>query len=122
MFPVTDDSGTIVDCLQRAAEAAGVRVRTTSGLRRAETAGPGSFWLTLTDGSEVRCERLLLATGGNRASAGFTIAAALGHTIEPLVPSLFTFHIDDKLLVGLSGLATTATVAVPTAPMPTQTA
>ncbi len=105
MFPVTDDSGTIVDCLQRAAEAAGVRVRTTSGLRRAETAGPGSFWLTLTDGSEVRCERLLLATGGNRSSAGFTIAESFGHTIEPLVPSLFTFHSDDPRLVGLSGLS-----------------
>jgi len=80
-------------------------VRTTSGLRRAETAGPGSFWLTLTDGSEVRCERLLLATGGNRSSAGFTIAESFGHTIEPLVPSLFTFHSDDPRLVGLSGLS-----------------
>ena len=105
MFPVTDDSATIVDCLRRAAESAGVRVMTTSGLRRAESAGPGSFWLTLTDGSEVRCERLLLATGGNRASAGFAIAESFGHTIEPLVPSLFTFHSDDPRLIGLSGLS-----------------
>src|SRR5207244_11838771 len=64
-----------------------------------------TFWLTLTDGSNVRCEKLLLATGGNRASAGFTIAEALGHAIEPLVPSLFTFHIDDARLIGLSGVS-----------------
>jgi predicted flavoprotein YhiN len=70
------------------------------GVRKAERAGArsegGDFWLTLTDNSGVRCERLLLATGGNKSSAGLIIAEALGHTIEPPVPSLFTFHIDDK--------------------------
>lgn len=104
MFPVTDDSATIVDCLNAAAEKAGVRVITSLGVRTVESAG-GGFWLTLTDSSNVRCEKLLLATGGNRASAGFTIAERLGHTIEPLVPSLFTFHIDDARLIGLSGVA-----------------
>ena len=112
MFPVTDDSATIVDCLTAAAARAGVRVVTSLGVRMAEAAG-GGFWLTLTDGTNVRCERLLLATGGNRSSAGYTIAQKLGHTIEPLVPSLFTFHIDDARLIGLSGVAVeNVTVAV----------
>lgn len=126
MFPVTDDSATIVDCLTRAAEQAGVRLVTSMGVRKAEAVGrlqrvvrgtseagsneasalrDASFWLTLTDGATQRCERLLLATGGNRSSAGFMIAEALGHTIEPLVPSLFTFHIDDARLIGLSGVS-----------------
>src|SRR3954452_13012514 len=59
MFPVTDDSATIVECLARAAEAARVRVVTSMGVRRAEhvsRAGEASsFWLTLTDGSGMRC-------------------------------------------------------------------
>ncbi len=109
MFPVTDDSGTIVDCLTQAAAKAGVNVVTPMGVRTVERAGdktgPGDFWLTLTDGTGVRCERLLLATGGNKSSAGLTIAQALGHTIEPPVPSLFTFHIDDARLIGLSGVS-----------------
>ncbi|MEO7414208.1 MAG: aminoacetone oxidase family FAD-binding enzyme, partial [Opitutaceae bacterium] len=113
MFPVSDDSATIVGCLTRAAENAGVKVVTSLGVRKAEAVGrretsgdasPG-FWLTLTDSSNVRCERLLLATGGNRSSAGLTIAESLGHQIEPPVPSLFTFHIDDKRLEGLSGVS-----------------
>ncbi len=113
MFPITDDSATIVECLTAAAEKAGVRVCTSLGVRTAE-AGGGGFWLTLTDGSNVRSEKLLLATGGNRSSAGFTIAERLGHTIEPLVPSLFTFHIDDARLIGLSGVAMeNVTVAIP---------
>src|SRR4051812_18729923 len=86
MFPITDDSATIVECLDRAARAAGVTL-ITKGVRSVEHVrreGGVAFWLTLTDETNVRCERLLLATGGNRASAGFTIAEKLGHTIEPL--------------------------------------
>jgi predicted Rossmann fold flavoprotein len=112
MFPVTDDSATIVECLSRAAEQAGVKVTTSLGVRSVERSatsgesGSGSaFWLTLTDDSHLRCERLLIATGGNRSSAGLTIAEKLGHSIVPPVPSLFTFHIDDKRLEGLSGVS-----------------
>jgi len=113
MFPVTDDSATIVDCLTRAAEQAGVRLVTSLGVRKVEAVG-STFWVTLTDGTGVRCDRLLIATGGNRSSAGFMIAEALGHTIEPLVPSLFTFHIDDARLIGLSGVSVeSAIVSVP---------
>ncbi len=109
MFPVTDDSATIVACLREAAQSAGVKLVTNMGVRKAERVsrpgGPPDFWLTLTDGSGLRCDRLLLATGGNKSSVGLTIAEALGHTIEPPVPSLFTFHCDDARLVGLSGVS-----------------
>ncbi len=104
MFPITDDSATIVGCLTHAAEQAGVQLVTSLGVRTAERAGDG-FWLTLTNDEHVRCERLLIATGGNRSTAGFAIAEKLGHTIAPLVPSLFTFHIDDARLIGLSGVS-----------------
>jgi predicted Rossmann fold flavoprotein len=119
MFPVTDDSATIVDCLQRAASEAGVEVHTRLGVRRALGRPPGSdapplFQVTLTDDSNVACERLLLATGGNRASAGTLIAESLGHTIEPPVPSLFTFHIDDRRIDRFSGVSVeSAAVTVP---------
>lgn len=118
MFPVTDDSGTIVDCLMQAAAQAGVKVVTSLGVRTVERSPTGesgsAFWLTLTDDSNLRCERLLLATGGNKSSAGLTIAEKLGHSVEPPVPSLFTFHIDDKRLEGLSGLSVPdATASVP---------
>jgi hypothetical protein len=42
---------------------------------------------------------------GNRSNAGFEIARQFGHTIEPPVPSLFTFHIDDPRLTELSGVS-----------------
>jgi predicted Rossmann fold flavoprotein len=118
MFPVTDDSATIAECLLQAAERAGVKVMLSLGVRKAESLGRAGgepdFWLTLTDDSTLRCERLLLATGGNKSSAGLTIAQALGHTIVPPVPSLFTFHIDDARLIGLSGVSVeNAAVSLP---------
>ncbi len=109
MFPVTDDSATIADCLLQAAEQAGVKLVTSVGVRKVEwlnrEGGAPDFWLTLTNDTTLRCDRLLLATGGNKSSVGLTIAQALGHTIVSPVPSLFTFHIDDKRLEGLSGVS-----------------
>jgi predicted flavoprotein YhiN len=142
MFPVTDDSATIADCLLGAARDAGVEVRTTCGVRavigrpmkrqriddipQVAPGGAGKrckptddvpgeklpphFALTLSSGETLGCDRLLLATGGGRGSAGLAIAQSLGHTIEPPVPSLFTFHIDDPRVVGISGVTVTDVV------------
>jgi len=104
MFPVTDSSQTIVDCLQGAAAKAGVRLVLRTGLKTAVKKARG-FGVTLTTGETVDCDRLLLATGGNKSNAGLEIAARLGHAIEPPVPSLFTFHIDDPRLKELAGIS-----------------
>jgi predicted Rossmann fold flavoprotein len=114
MFPVTDNSQTIIDCLMGAAQRAGVVIRTNCGVKTATRRAAGGFDLALMNGEPVACDRLLLATGGNRASAGFTMAEQAGHTIEPLVPSLFTFHINDPRLKELSGVSVEeAVTAVP---------
>lgn len=107
MFPVTDDSGTIVDCLRRAADQAGVKVFTAMGVRRMEKAGE-IFQVEFTDNSVGEYDRVLLATGGNKSSVGPVIATQLGHTLEKAVPSLFTFHIDDGRIRGLEGLSVPA--------------
>lgn len=105
MFPVTDDSATIVACLLKAAAEAGVRIVTGVGVRSLskDTAG---FEIELTTGETVEADRVLIATGGNKSSAGLAVARALGHEIEPAVPSLFTFNIaKDARLEGLAGVA-----------------
>lgn len=107
MFPATDNSATIVDCLRRSAEAMGVTVRTQCGVRAVR---PG-FAVDLTTGETMACDRLLLATGGTKGSGGFEIARRFGHEIVPPVPSLFTFHVDDPRLSGLAGVSV-AEVAV----------
>jgi predicted Rossmann fold flavoprotein len=104
VFPTTDDSRTIVDCLFEAARRAGVRLRKGCGVLSI-SGRRGGFTLKLGTGETAVADRVLIATGGNRSSGGLAMAAALGHSIVPPVPSLFTFHIDDPRLKGLEGLS-----------------
>ena len=113
MFPITDSSETIVNCLMNAAQKTGVSVRTNCGVDSVARSGQG-FELVLTDGEKISCDCLLLATGGCRAAVAAQLAAALGHTIEPPVPSLFTFHIAVPWLRELAGVSVeSAEVNVP---------
>lgn len=103
VFPTTDDSQTIVDCLMNEARSAGVRLFTRNGVEAVQRSGE-EFELHLTRG-ETTCHRLLLATGGARSPSGARIAAALGHTIEPPVPSLFALHCPEPWLHALAGIS-----------------
>ncbi len=118
MFPITDDSATIVECLSRAADRAGVQIKVRSPITGAEKVGVEKasaekigarsgdrFKLHLRSAS-VMCDRLLLTTGSS--PVGHRIAEALGHRLAPPVPSLFTFNIADKRLHQLSGVAVTS--------------
>jgi predicted Rossmann fold flavoprotein len=102
MFPTTDDSGTIIDCLTSETRRVGVSVRTKSAVKAVERKGSG-FDVALRSQEVLQCDRLLLATGSS--PLGHRIATALGHTIEPAVPSLFTFNVPDKMLNELAGIA-----------------
>jgi hypothetical protein len=105
MFPVSDSSQTIVDCLMNAAKAANVKLCLNCGLERIAKHASGGFKLALSDGENISCDRLLLATGGCRAAAVGQLAVSLGHQLEPPVPSLFTFHIATPWLRGLAGVS-----------------
>jgi predicted Rossmann fold flavoprotein len=105
MFPITDSSRTIIDCLLNAAKRAGVKLLTGRGLEEAKKMPGGGFALKLSNGDTLECERLLLATGGCRTAAMGRLAESLGHTLEPPVPSLFTFHIEVPWLRDLAGVS-----------------
>ena len=108
MFPTTDDSQTIIDCLEGAAADAGVEVRTRCGIRSISRSDTG-FVLETERGERLEATRVLIATGGTRVAAGARLAEQLGHTLEPAVPSLFTFKIDDPRLTDLPGIAVVVT-------------
>ena len=105
MFPVSDSSQTIVDCLMNAAKATGVKLRLNCGVDRVAKRAEGGFELTLSNSETFACDRLLLATGGCRAAAAGQLAVSLGHFLEPPVPSLFTFQIESPWLTKLAGVS-----------------
>jgi predicted Rossmann fold flavoprotein len=116
MFPTTDSSQTIVDCLVAAAEKAGVKFRLNCGVESVVKNADERFELILAGGEKIYCDKLLLATGGCRAAAAGNLAVSLGHKIEPPVPSLFTFQIESPWLRSLAGVSLElAEVSVPVA-------
>ncbi|HEY2614807.1 MAG TPA: NAD(P)/FAD-dependent oxidoreductase, partial [Chthoniobacterales bacterium] len=104
IFPVTDSSRTIIDCLMHEAETAGVRLFTRTRIEKVHLSENRVFELKLNDQRTIRCDRLLLATGGNRSVGGAQIAESLGHSIVPPVPSLFSLHIATAWLRSLPGV------------------
>jgi predicted Rossmann fold flavoprotein len=105
MFPITDSSQTIIDCLLAEAEGAGVRLFTRKGIENVRARAEGGFDLQLTDETSTHCDRLLLATGGCRSTGGAELARSLGHTIESPVPSLFSLHVPGSWLHSLPGIS-----------------
>lgn len=105
MFPVTDRSQSIVDCLLHEARRAGITLRANCGMDQARRRPGGGFVVTLSGGEQQTCDRLLLAIGGCRTPALAGVATALGHTLVPPVPSLFTFHINAPWLRTLAGVS-----------------
>lgn len=105
MFPVTDSSQTIIDCLVGAAGDAGVKTRLQAGIKSVTRSADSRFQLSLTNGETLACDLLLLATGGCRSGEAVQLVESLGHHVEPPVPSLFTFNVDCGWLKKLSGVS-----------------
>lgn len=105
MFPTTDDSATIANCLISSAKNAGVSIRTGARAEKLEPLPGGAGWRIWLTGEPqpLVADRVLVATGSNPAI--WDLLAGLGHRIVPPVPSLFTFNTKDTRLRDLSGLS-----------------
>ncbi len=102
MFPVTDSSQTIIDCLQKECDKTGVHLYLESDVEKIEKDESG-FVLYLANKKIMRAKKLIIATGSNRRV--FSWLQTLGHTIAPCVPSLFTFNIANFTLKEISGVS-----------------
>ncbi len=103
MFPITDSSETVVNCLMNTAKLSGVELRTRTAVTSVKRTSCEGFEILLKSGETIKCDRLLLATGSS--PFGYKIARELGHQVEAPVPSLFTFNIVDQKLRALAGVS-----------------
>ena len=102
VFPVTDSSQTIDNCLIKAAENAKIDIKLKSevvALKLQEN----QFKVRLKHGESLRGDRILLATGSS--ARGYQLAKSLSHEIITPLPSLFTFKIKDSRFQGLEGIS-----------------
>ncbi|HNX52478.1 MAG TPA: NAD(P)/FAD-dependent oxidoreductase [Pontiellaceae bacterium] len=93
LFPQSDTSEDVISALLKT----GVNVRTNAEVAKVWSFD-GGFNVKLANGEQLACRKLLVATGGGAFIEG------LGHTIEPCLPSLFTFKTPDKEFTALAGI------------------
>ena len=108
MFPITDNSQTIIDCLTREAEKLSIDVRLGFGVDSLIKTENG---FEITSNKEIFLfDKIIVATGGNPKSEGFNWLSSFNHEIIPPVPSLFTFNMPSEKTEALMGVATQNTV------------
>ena len=104
MFPITNSSQTIIDCLVSKAEKLRVQIMLSSAVTAVKKNNK-KFNLKI-NGTDLEADYLCVACGGYPKSSQFDWIRSLGHDIIEPVPSLFTFNIkgnkDLKELMGVS--------------------
>lgn len=105
MFPITDNSATIVNCLQNAADEFGIQVSVGSGIKELVPGPDKRVTLVFDDGNEYPFDAVLVAAGGFPNQEGFRWLRKTGHTIVKPVPSLFTLNLTDKSITSLMGVS-----------------
>lgn len=102
MFPRSNCSATIADCLTDTAQSLGVTLETNVKITSSSFEND-TFTISTRSGEQRHADVLILCAGGSPQS--FDLARQLGHTIVDPVPSLFTFKIKDPLIDELQGIS-----------------
>ena len=112
MFPVSNSSQTIIDCFLNEINRLNIKLLRHSTVTNIEriTEDKEPFWQITSIKNTYKSKKILVATGSNPKI--WNMLEGLGHTIEPAVPSLFTFNIDDDRISAVPGLSTNARVEV----------
>lgn len=105
MFPTTDNSQTIVDCLIWEAEKYNVKIKMGVDIVEIIKNEDISFALKANGGGAFSCDKLVIATGGNSKETAYDWLKKLGHSIVKPVPSLFTFNIPNSSITQLMGVS-----------------
>lgn len=108
LFPISNSSQSVIDCLMQEAEQYNVVIKTNTDVAVIQQNNT-QFELTVKKengvGEQLTADLIVVATGGHPKLSGFDWLIALGHKVSTPVPSLFTFNIPDKRLHELMGIA-----------------
>jgi len=104
MFPTTDSSQTIIDCLLHEANKLNIDIRMNADVKSVWQ-NDNAFSVQLANNKNIDADLVTIACGGYPKSSMFEWLTALGHGIEEPVPSLFTFNIPKHPITALMGVS-----------------
>jgi predicted Rossmann fold flavoprotein len=107
IFPVSDNSQTIIDCFLQESQKLGIEIRTSTDIDRItlNNTEKGNIFTIHTKNYTEKFDKVIVATGGMLKTEHGKWLQDLGMTIEKPVPSLFTFNIPKNPITELMGVA-----------------
>lgn len=105
MFPESDDSQSIIDCLMAAAEELKVEIRTKAEVTQLQVSEKGMFLLEIKNKPTEEADKVIVTTGGSPKLNGLDWLAPLDLELVSPVPSLFTFNLPNEEIIQLPGVA-----------------
>jgi predicted Rossmann fold flavoprotein len=104
MFPVTDSSQTIIDCLVNEVDKYGIEILLNREIKT--IAYYNNTWILAgQNNNETIADYVCIAAGGHHKMSQFQWLSNLKHKIVEPVPSLFTFNVKEHLLKELMGVS-----------------
>jgi predicted Rossmann fold flavoprotein len=111
MFPTSNDSQTIINCFLKEVQKFNIEILLNEGVEIIKPS-PTDFQIH-TRTKNISAKQVLVAIGGHPQSSAYEFIRKLGHTVTPLIPSLFTFNDTSKRFADLMGIAVSdATVKI----------
>lgn len=110
MFPVTDDSQTIIDCFLKEIQQNNIEIIFNTKVESIEKMN--ECFELITSENSYNCNNLIITTGGSNKPEAYNFISALGHTIISPNPSLFTFNLPNNDILQLQGLVSNVEVKI----------
>jgi predicted Rossmann fold flavoprotein len=108
VFPVSQESQSIIDCFNSEITRLGISIEVGRGVKQIQSLGEEIVLHFGEDDVEV-FDKVIVATGGSPKKSGLQWLEDLGHKIEDPVPSLFTFNMPDEKSTALMGIVVNET-------------
>lgn len=106
VFPVSQNSQSIIDCLLNECSRLGINVEVGKGVSDIIILKDGMLQLSFLKSAQLPLlfDKVIVATGGCPKRSGLRWLEDLGHKIEDPVPSLFTFNMPQEPVRELMGI------------------
>ena len=110
VFPVSQDSQSIIDCFMNEANRLGIKIEI--GKLVQEITPKDNTIEVQFRGNELTYifDKIIVATGGSPKRSGLEWLEKLGHTIQEPVPSLFTLNMPNETITELMGIVVEKTL------------
>lgn len=103
VFPISNNSQSIIDCLLIECQKQNIKIKTKANVTKLAP-NEDKIVLHFQDGSEIKIDKVIIASGGSPKKSGLEWLEELGHEIIDPVPSLFTFNMPNESIKELMGV------------------